>query len=102
MEGSIDLRLVITISTLLVSVVAASAIARYQIRELVQTVTGLRKEISSMDLRVDRAEMSAASLKQRTDMLARMAAPEVLELRHRETASMLKDIEHLKQRLERS
>ena len=54
-----------------------------------------------MDLRVDRAEMSAASLKQRTDLLARMAAPEVLELRHRETASMLKDIEHLKKSLER-
>lgn len=89
MEGTIDLRLVITVSTLLVSVVAASAIARHQIKELLSIVQSIRKELSVLDLRVDRAEMASASLQQRTEMLARMSSPERLEVSHRETADLI-------------
>jgi hypothetical protein len=96
MDGSVDLRLIITVAGLIFSVVAASAVARYQIKELIEQVHELRKLVGAIDLRVDRSELTIQSVQQRTDMLAHMSSPEVLERRHREIAALIKDVEILK------
>ena len=95
-DGAIDIRLLITIGGILFSVAGAAAVGKMSIRVIQETLRDLEGRMRKIDQRIDHLDNGEAVVKQRLDILAKMNAPDVLERRNREVASMLSDIAYLK------
>ena len=54
MEGGIDIRLVITVAGILFSVAGASAVAKMQIKQLVEKLDDIEQRLRKMDARSDK------------------------------------------------
>ena len=54
MEGGIDIRLVVTIAGILFSVAGASAVAKMQIKQLVEKLDDIEQRLRKMDARSDK------------------------------------------------
>jgi hypothetical protein len=96
MDGSIDLSTLVTIGGFLISIAGAAAVGRMQIRVIQETLTDLEARIRVMDKMLDKFEAEQAVLKQRTNIIAELNAPSLLEARARETSKLLSDVEYLK------
>jgi hypothetical protein len=96
MDQSIDLSTLITLGGCLVSVAGAAAAGRMQIRVIQETLTDIEARIRVMDKILDKFDAEQAVLKQRTNIIAELNAPSLLEARARETATMVSDIATLK------
>jgi len=96
MNGSIDLSTLITLGGILISVAGAAAAGRMQIRVIQETLSDLETRIRVMDKLLDKFEAEQAVLKQRTNIIAELNAPSILEARARETSKLLSDVEYLK------
>lgn len=95
-DGAIDIRLLITIGGILFSVAGAAAVGKMSIRVIQETLRDLEGRMRKIDQRIDHLDNGEAVVKQRLDILAKMNAPDVLERRNREVASILSDIAYLK------
>ena len=73
----IDVKLVITLGGMLVSVIGAAAVARQQIKDQEQ-------RMRAADVRADQLENLVTVQSQRVDVLSKMNAPDVLARRNRE------------------
>ena len=96
MDGAIDIRLIITIGGILFSVAGAAAVGKMSIRVIQDTLRDLEERMRKIDQRIDHLDNGEAVVKQRLDILAKMNAPDVLERRNMQTATMLSDIAYLK------
>jgi len=96
MDGSIDLSTLVTIGGFLISIAGAAAVGRMQIRVIQETLTDLEARIRVMDKMLDKFEAEQAVLKQRTNIIAELNAPSLLEARARETATIVSGIATLK------
>ena len=103
MEGTIDIRLVVTLAGILVSVATAAAIARQQIKVIEDAVKDMEQRLRGMDRRMDQAESGVSVHEQRVQVLSNMLSPETQERRHKEIANLQariganeKDLLHLK------
>jgi hypothetical protein len=96
MDGAIDIRLIITIGGILFSVAGAAAVGKMSIRVIQETLRDLEGRMRKIDQRIDHLDNGEAVVKQRLDILAKMNAPDVLERRNMQTATMLSDIAYLK------
>ena len=96
MDGAIDIRLIITVGGILFSVAGAAAVGKMSIRVIQETLRDIEGRIRKIDQRIDLLDNGEAVVKQRLDILAKMNAPEVLERRNMQTATMLSDIAYLK------
>ena len=79
--------------------VAAAAIARYQIRQLEQQMSELRKAMQANELRLDRNDMTTSMTEQRLNVIAQMNSPENKERQARELEGLRRDVDHLEQRI---
>ena len=75
MEGGIDIRLVVTIVGILFSVAGASAVAKMQIKQLVEQLQDMEQRMRKMDSREDKLATLTETQQQRIDILAKMASP---------------------------
>ena len=96
MDGAIDLRLIITVGGILFSVAGAAAVGKMSIRVIQESLRDIEGRIRKIDQRIDLLDNGEAVVKQRLDILAKMNAPDVLERRNMQTATMLSDIAYLK------
>ena len=92
----LDLRLMMTLGGMLVSVVSAAAIARQQIKSMLEKLSDLEGRFRVLDNRLDKNDNSTDVVVQRMDTIAKMMSPDTLEKRHREIEAISKDIEYLK------
>lgn len=92
MDGAIDIRLIVTLGGILFSVAGAAAVGKMQIKALQDLLSDVEARLRKIDQRIDQLENREAVLKQRTDIIAKLNAPDVLELRARETAKLLSDV----------
>lgn len=99
MDGSIDLSTLITLGGCLVSVAGAAAAGRMQIRVIQETLTDLEARMRVMDKMLDKFDAEQAVLKQRTNIIAELNAPSILEARARETSKLLADVENALERV---
>ena len=100
-DGAIDIRLLITIGGILFSVAGAAAVGKMSIRVIQETLRDLEGRMRKIDQRIDHLDNGEAVVKQRLDILAKMNAPDVLERRNREVASILSDIAYLQEEASR-
>ena len=92
----LDARLLLTLGGMLVSVVSAAAIVRQKLATVIDQLTDTEQRLRKIDSRIDGLDNGEAVVKQRLDILAKMNAPDILERRNREVASMLADIAYLR------
>tara|TARA_R110000744_G_scaffold31607_3_gene74251 strand:- start:600 stop:1043 length:444 start_codon:yes stop_codon:yes gene_type:complete len=92
---AIDLRLVLTIGGMVASVVAASAVAKFQIKSLSEKLEDIEQRLRKMDSRSDRLVTATETQEQRISILSKMASPENLRRDHMQISQMLTHLEHL-------
>ena len=95
-----ELDLLLTLIGMGASVVAAAAIARYQIRQLEEQMGELRKAMQANELRLDRNDMTTSMTEQRLNVIAQMNSPENKERQARELEGLRRDVDHLEQRMQ--
>ena len=95
-----ELDLLLTLIGMGASVVAAAAIARYQIRQLEQQMSELRKAMQANEIRLDRNDMTTDMTEQRLNVIAQMNSPENKERQARELEGLRRDVDHIEQRMQ--
>ncbi len=80
----VDIKLVLTVAGMLVSVVGAAAVARQQIRVLLEQVQDQEQRMREADSRSDRLENKLEVQSQRVDVLSKMNDPQILAQANRE------------------
>jgi uncharacterized membrane protein len=101
MEGGIDVRLVVTIAGILFSVAGASAVAKMQIKSLLDKLEDMEQRFRKMDSRGDKLVTIAETQQQRIDILAKMASPENLRRDHMQLAELLATVKGLEKSCDR-
>ena len=101
MEGAIDLRLVVTLGGILFSVAGASAVAKLQIKQLVEKLSDVEQRLRKMDSMYDKLHTSTETQEQRISILAKMASPENLRRDHMQLSEMLTTIKNLEKSYDR-
>ena len=96
MEG-FDLRLLLTLGTCFATVVSAAAIARFQLKNLVDKAAQLQHSIGMLDQRLDKSEQNISLLQSKLAVIVSMNDPDKMERHWRELTSIGKDIEWLKE-----
>jgi septal ring factor EnvC (AmiA/AmiB activator) len=101
MEGGIDIRLVVTIAGILFSVAGASAVAKMQIKQLVEKLDDIEHRLRKMDARSDKLITSNETQEQRINILAKMASPENLRRDHMQMAEIVTHVQRLQKDCDR-
>jgi transcriptional antiterminator Rof (Rho-off) len=91
----IDLRLLITLGGMLVSVASAAAIARQQIKHLEEEIKEMKVKCNTMELRLDRNDMTTSINEQKLSELSTVTSPKERESLIRELEGLKKDIAFL-------
>jgi len=90
----------IPVAAVIASVIAASAVARYQISKLELNTDKLGDRLDQQDVRLDKLITSTEVLDRRTTMLSEILSPSNLEIRTRQLETIRTDIEWIKRKLE--
>ena len=101
MDGSIDLRLVVTLGGILFSVAGASAVAKLQIKQLAEKLEDIEQRLRKMDGMYDKLHTSTETQEQRISILANMASPENLRRDHMQLAELLTHVNRLQKDYDR-
>jgi hypothetical protein len=101
MEGGIDIRLVVTIAGILFSVAGASAVAKMQIKDIIEKMADMEKRLRQMDSRGDKLVTATETQEQRIRVLAKMASPENLRRDHMQLAELLTTVKQLEKSYDR-
>jgi len=101
MDGAIDIRLIVTLAGILVSVAGASAVGKMQIKSILYQLKDIESRIRDIDRRIDLLDTKSEKHDQRLHVLSSMSSPEVLRRDHMQLASALADIDYLKKETER-
>ena len=88
MEGSIDIKLLLSLGAMLVSVVSASVIVKQKLASVIEQLNDLKKDyesrLRSLDQRTDKQENLIDLNSQKTEVLSSILSPSKLESQHRE------------------
>jgi len=96
MDGAIDIKLMLTLAGMLVSVVSAAAIAKREIKLLADQAHDIETRLRKLDQRVDRLENVVDTTQHRIGILAGMSSPDTMERRHREVERLRVEVDQLK------
>ena len=95
MDGSVDLRLILTIGGVLFSIAAASGVARMQLKIIEEQLRDIEARLRALDTRLDRSEKESEIGHQRVDVLSKMSDPTTLERRAREMAEVIARVKNI-------
>ena len=88
MEGSVDIKLLLSLGAMLVSVVSASVIVKQKLAAVIEQLNSLSKDyearLRSLDQRTDKQENLIDLNSQKTEVLSSILSPAQLEKQHRE------------------
>jgi len=96
MDGTIDLRLVMTVAGMLVSVAGAMAVAKSNIKIITEKLEDIETRLRKSDARADKLWTVTETQEQRLDVLAKMSSPENLRRDQMAMAQLLTEAEHLR------
>ena len=92
MDGGIDIRLVITLVGMLISVISAAAIVKQKLAAVIEQLQDLKGDyetrLRELDKRSDRAENMIDLNSQKQTVLSSILSPQMLEKNHRELESL--------------
>tara|TARA_R110000824_G_scaffold393363_1_gene592478 strand:+ start:91 stop:435 length:345 start_codon:yes stop_codon:yes gene_type:complete len=99
MDGSVDIKFIITIGGILFSIAGAAAVAKSQIARLTELLKDIEQRMRKADTRTDRIETKMetqlGTAKQRLDVIAKMMDPPTMERRARESERTAVTLEQL-------
>jgi signal-transduction protein with cAMP-binding, CBS, and nucleotidyltransferase domain len=95
----LDVKFLITLGGLAASIVGASAVAKYQLKNILEELRSLWSFVKKLDQRLDKKDVDTEMLSQKMSVIGSMMTPDVLERRHRETEALKKDVEFIKEKL---
>lgn len=95
----LDVKFLITLGGLAASIVGASAVAKYQLKNILEELRSLWSSVKKLDQRLDKKDVDTEMLTQKMSVIVSMMTPDVLERRHRETEALKKDVEFIKEKL---
>jgi signal-transduction protein with cAMP-binding, CBS, and nucleotidyltransferase domain len=95
----LDVKFLITLGGLAASIVGASAVAKYQLKNILEELRSLWSSVKKLDQRLDKKDVDTEMLSQKMSVIVSMMTPDVLERRHRETEALKKDVEFIKEKL---
>jgi len=95
----LDVKFLITLGGLAASIVGASAVAKYQLKNILEELRSLWSSVKKLDQRLDKKDVDTEMLSQKMSVIGSMMTPDVLERRHRETEALKKDVEFIKEKL---
>tara|TARA_Y100001938_G_C7941698_1_gene354636 strand:- start:75 stop:419 length:345 start_codon:yes stop_codon:yes gene_type:complete len=95
MDGAVDIKLLLTLGGIVVSMAGAAAVAKSQIQRLTEMLKDIEGRMRVQDNRTDRIENTVNTNEQRLGVIAKMMSPEVMERRARESATVLARLEVL-------
>tara|TARA_R110000822_G_scaffold102495_9_gene228908 strand:- start:174 stop:479 length:306 start_codon:yes stop_codon:yes gene_type:complete len=101
MDGSVDLKLLMTVAGMLVSVVAAAAVAKREIKMLTDTASDIEERLRKLIHRVDKLENTVDTTSHRLGILAGMSSPDSMERRYREIERLRSDVDQLKREVQK-
>ena len=88
MDGSVDIKLLLSLGAMLVSVVSASVIVKQKLAAVIERLDALQKDYESrlrkLDQRTDKQENEIDLNAQKTTVLSSILSPDQLEKQHRE------------------
>ena len=94
-----DVRLLLTIGGMLVSVVSAAAIAKQQIKTLSEHIQDIENRLRKLDTRLDKNDNQTDITIQRLGILAGMMDPPTMDRRSRELERLRADLDHLQKKV---
>ena len=94
-----DVRLLLTIGGMLVSVVSAAAIAKQQIKTLSEHIQDIENRLRKLDTRLDKNDNQTDITIQRLSILAGMMDPPTMDRRSRELERLRADLDHLQKKV---
>ena len=97
MDGSIDLRLVMTLLGMLVSVAGASAVAKMQIKVILEKLDDMESRFRVLDSTTDKQETSIETLEQRMSVLSGMMSPDNLRRDHMTLAELMANVRQIRE-----
>jgi signal-transduction protein with cAMP-binding, CBS, and nucleotidyltransferase domain len=95
----LDVKFLITLGGLAAPIVGASAVAKYQLKNILEELRSLWSSVKKLDQRLDKKDVDTEMLSQKMSVIVSMMTPDVLERRHRETEALKKDVEFIKEKL---
>jgi len=90
----------IPVAALVASVIAASAVARFQISKLEVDTNKLDTRLDQQDVRLDKLTTASEIFEQRVGILASILSPTEMERRTREIEAIRKDVEWIRQKVD--
>ena len=90
----------IPVAALVASLIAASAVARFQIKKLELDTDKLDVRLDQQDIRLDKLTTASEIFEQRVGILASILSPAELERRTREIEAIRKDVEWIRKKVE--
>jgi hypothetical protein len=85
----LDLRMLLTIAGMLVSVVSAFIIVRQKLLTVVEQLQDVEKRLRTVDIRVDKGEVRVSTAHQSLEIISGMLSPDKREIAARELATIL-------------
>jgi len=101
LEGSVNLSTIISFGTTAAGVVAAMAVARFQIKSLTISLEHLIKDLRKLDTRCDRLETQVETTQQRLGVISGMMSPSEEAKKNREIATLISEMAYVKAECER-
>ena len=95
----LDVKFLITLGGLAASIIGASAVAKYQLKNILEELRSLWSSVKKLDQRLDKKDVDTEMLSQKMSVIVSMMTPDVWERRHRETEALKKDVEFIKEKL---
>jgi len=93
--GELDLRLILTLAGMGVSVVSAAVIVKTKLAAVIDTLSDIEHRLRKLDSTVDRQQAHMEVANQKLGVLSGMLAPDKMESRAREVATMQAEISSL-------
>ena len=91
--------LIVTLMGLAISVIGAAAVAKHELKTIHEGIAEIFRALKKIDQRTDKHDIKLELFTNKTQVLASMMSPEVMERRHRENEAIKKDVEFLKERI---
>jgi len=93
MDGSVDIKLLLSLAAMLVSVVSASVIVKQKLAAVIEQLNAMQKDyesrLRSLDKRTDKQETEIGVSKQKTEILSSILSPSNLARQNRETERII-------------
>jgi chromosome segregation ATPase len=91
----LDIRLMITLGGMLVSVAASFVLTRAKCVELEEDIKSILKRMEQLDHTLDRTNTATQMAEQRVNVLSKMLDPDSREQLHRSLERIVVEVEHL-------